>query len=174
MAQDVAACVTNHMRVLCACMHTQVQECTSVQRCAHIYVHVCVHSLPSAEFALAAQPPLVLCLPLAQAPSLPPFTVPSIPCGVLIHPSCLLSPHPCSQAWPHVPGTRMLQRQAQGSSVPLQLGPPSQQHCYPPRAASKCSAPHGLSTGSEIHPDVLGRSSLSPPCLLFYSLMARL
>lgn len=97
--------MTNHMRVLCACMHTQVQECTSVQGCAHIYVHVCVHSLPSAEFALAAQPPLVLCLPLAQAPSLPPFTVPSIPYGVLIHPSCLLSPHPCSQAWPHVPGT---------------------------------------------------------------------
>lgn len=27
------------------------------------------------------------------------------PTGVLIHPSCLLSPHPCSQAWPHVLGS---------------------------------------------------------------------
>ena len=81
MAQDVAARVTDHMRVPCACMHTQAQVCTSVQGWEHTYMHVYVHSLPSAEFAWAAQPPLVLCLPLAQATPLPPSTVSSVPYG---------------------------------------------------------------------------------------------
>lgn len=174
MAQDVAARVTDHMRIPCACMHTQAQVCTSVQGWEHTYMHVYVHSLPSAEFAWAAQPPLVLCLPLAQAPPLPPSTVPSVPYGGTDTPQLSSVPTSLQPGMAPCAGIRVLQGQAHGNSVPLQLGPASLQHRCPPRAESKCSAPRGLSTGSEIHPDVLGRSSTSPPCLLFYSLMANL